>query len=127
MTRKIRLRLGYAYAENIMLDLPSTDVGGVLPPDALLGVQYIQAQFPAINEHRMSGGVGVKNFLPGVDFDMFAGGMFDAFDQFGATGVSVESYWVGMGITWRFGRGACERLPVPDRWTPQSDVGCGLY
>ncbi|MGI9455623.1 MAG: OmpP1/FadL family transporter [Aeoliella sp.] len=126
MTRKIRLRMGYAYAENIMRDLPSTSVGRVLPPDGLNGVQYVQAQFPAINKHRISGGVGVENFLPGVDFDLFAGGMFDTDDQFGQTAVSVEAYWIGMGMTWRFGRGACERLPVPDRWCPHSDVGCGL-
>ncbi|MGI9455869.1 MAG: OmpP1/FadL family transporter [Aeoliella sp.] len=126
LTRKIRVRMGYAYAENIMRDLPSSSVGGVLPPDALNGLQYVQAQFPAINEHRISGGVGVENFFPGVDFDLFAGGMFDTDDQFGQTAVSVESYWIGMGMTWRFGRGACERLPVPDDWCPHSNVGCGL-
>jgi hypothetical protein len=108
--------MGYAYAENIMRDLPATTVGGILPPGALAGVQYIQAQFPAINQHRISGGVGIRDFLPGVDIDLFAGGMFDTDDQFGDTAVSVASYWVGFGTTWRFGRGACERLPVPNQW-----------
>lgn len=126
VNRKMRVRLGYAYAEDIMRDLPSTTLGGVLPPDALAGVQYVQAQLPAINQHRISGGVGIRNFLPGVDIDLFAGGMFDSESVFGSTSVSVESYWVGLGTTWRFGRGACERLPTPNRWCPHSDVGCGF-
>jgi long-chain fatty acid transport protein len=115
-THKIRLRMGYAYAENIMRDLPGTTVGGILPPGALAGVQYIQAQFPAINEHRITGGIGIRDLLPGVDIDLFAGGMFDTDEQFGDTAVSVASYWVGFGTTWRYGRGACERLPVPNQW-----------
>ncbi len=116
LTRRVRIRMGYAYAENIMRDLPATTIGSILPPNALAGAQYVQAQFPATNQHRISGGLGVKNLLPGIDLDLFAGGMFQADDQLGATAISVESYWVGFGTTWRFGRGACERLPVPDRW-----------
>ncbi len=126
LTRKIRVRAGYAYADNIMRDLPSSNIGDIIPPDALAGAQYIQAQFPSINQHRISGGVGVQNFLPGVDIDLFAGGMFDAEEQLGATAISAASYWVGLGTTWRFGRGACERLPIPNRWGPNSDVGLGL-
>ena len=116
LTRRIRLRMGYAYAENIMRDLPSTEIGGIEPPQVLAAAQYIQAQFPAINQHRITGGFGIRDFLPGVDVDLYAGGMFDSDEQLGATGVSVASYWVGFGTSWRFGRGACERLPVPDRW-----------
>ncbi len=126
LTRKIRVRLGYAFAENIMIDATSLVAGGVIPPDGVPAIQYLQSQFPAINEHRISGGVGVRNFFPGVDLDLTAGGMFDADDQFGLSAVTVESYWVAAGLTWRFGRGACERLPVPDRWCEHSDVGCGL-
>lgn len=128
LSRKIRLRMGYAYAENIMRDDVADSIGGIDPPDNLVGgLQYIQAQFPAINEHRISGGIGVKNMLPGVDFDIYAGGMFQTDEQLGATGVSVESYWVGMGTTWRFGRGACERLPIPNQWSENSDIGLGLF
>ena len=82
-TRRVRLRLGYAYAENIMRDLTDSAIGGVIPPDGLAGVKYVQAQFPAINQHRISGGVGVRDFLPGVDLDLFAGGMFEANERFG--------------------------------------------
>jgi len=131
LTRKIRLRLGYAYAENIMLDDPASSAGGIDPPGVIAdAMHYLQSQFPAINEHRISGGIGVRDFFPGVDLDLNAGGMLDAQDYFGTpgsgSGVTVESYWVALGMTWRFGRGACERLPVPDRWCKHSDVGCGL-
>jgi hypothetical protein len=51
-----------------------------------------------------------------VDVDLFAGGMFDDTQAFGDTAVSVESYWVGFGTTWRFGRGGCEHQRVPDQW-----------
>jgi long-chain fatty acid transport protein len=121
LNSKVRLRLGYTFAENIMSDNPGSSAGGVVPPDAIAdAMHYLQSQFPAINEHRLSGGVGLRNVLPGVDLDLSAGGMFDAEDYFGAvgsgSGVTVESYWIAGGLTWRFGRGACERLPVPDRW-----------
>ena len=29
---------------------------------------------------------------------------------------SVESYWIGFGLTWRFGRGACEDLGIANDW-----------
>ena len=36
-------------------------------------------------------------------------------EQLGAlTRASVESYWLGTGLTWRFGRGCCERLPCTE-------------
>ena len=85
-------------------------------PGTTAALQYVQALLPAINNHRISGGFGVRDVLPGVDFDFFGGGMFDQFQRFGASAGSIESYWVGMGLTWRFGRGSCCRLPVPDHW-----------
>jgi long-chain fatty acid transport protein len=112
----VRFRAGYTYAENITRDIPGTDVGGIIPPNALAGVQYIQAQFPAINQHRISGGIGVRDVLPGVDIDLMAGGMFYASEAYGLTSASVASYWVGTGLTWRFGRGSCCPLPVPNDW-----------
>ena len=52
-----------------------------------------------------------------------AGGMLRESQQYGAiTSSNLESYWIGAGITWRFGRGACERLPIADDWC--DDCGC---
>jgi hypothetical protein len=43
--------------------------------------------------------------------------MFENSDTFSTTTATIESYWLAFGLTWRFGRGACERLPVPDHWS----------
>jgi long-chain fatty acid transport protein len=110
--QRMRLRVGYAYAENIMRDIPGTAVGGIVPPS----VEYVQAQFAAINQHRVSGGIGMRDALPGVDLDIFAGGMFDASDTFGTTTATVSSYWLGAGLTWRFGRGSCGEVCPPEEW-----------
>lgn len=91
-------------------------IGGVTLPDGIPGLRYIQGQFAAICQHQLGGGVGVRDVLPGLDLDLFAGGMFKNDQQFAATIASVESYWLGGGLTWRFGRGACRRLPVRDDW-----------
>jgi long-chain fatty acid transport protein len=107
-----KFRLGYAYAENVSKQVIAPTIGGVTPQAS---VDYIASLFPNINEHRISGGIGMS-ILPGVDVDLFAGGMFDDTQRFGATAVSVESYWVGFGTTWRFGRGGCEHPRVPDQW-----------
>ncbi len=114
--RGLRLRLGYAYAENISRQFAGLSVGGVVPDDLLPGVQYIQAQFAAINPHRLTAGVGMQDVLPGVDLDLFGGGMFRAEEAFGDTSTSIQSYWVGMGLTWRFGRGAACPCIAPSTW-----------
>lgn len=117
VNKRIRLRLGYAYNENPMRQNPVvTSIGGIDLPDGIPGVRYVQGQFAAVSQHRLTGGVGIRDALPGVDFDLFAGGMFEGTDQLASTIVSVESYWLGAGLTWRFGRGACEDLPVADDW-----------
>jgi len=81
-------------------------------------VRYTQGLLAITSQHRMSFGVGVVDVLPGVDMDLMAGGMFRDSQPLGDfTTTSIESYWIGVGLTWRFGRGACERLPAPDHWT----------
>jgi long-chain fatty acid transport protein len=100
---RVRLRLGYAWNENPMRDAVGDRIGGVLPPGGAAHVQYIEALFAAIPQHRITFGVGVLDVLPGVDFDLFAGGMFEESQTFGITTATVESYWIGSGITWRFG------------------------
>lgn len=117
LNRKFLLRAGYVYAENITDSNPGGSPGGVTPPGFPNGVQYVQATLPAINEHRISGGFGCRDVLPGIDLDFSAGGMLKAEQDYGSlTSADLESYWVAFGLTWRFGRGACERLPVPDHW-----------
>ena len=49
------------------------------------------------------------------NIDVFAGGMFDDLKNYGNSSVSVESYWVGFGSTWRFGRGGCGQC-IPNKW-----------
>lgn len=106
LTPRVRLRLGYAWNENPMRDSVGDRLGGV--PAGAAQVQYIEALFAAIPQDRITAGVSVRDVLPGVDLDLFAGGMFQESQTFGITTATVESYWVGTGITWRFGRGSCE-------------------
>lgn len=106
VTERMRLRIGYAWNENPMRDAVGGEIGGVLPPGAAEHVQYIEALFAAIPQHRITGGVGILDVMPGVDLDLFAGGMFEESQTFGITTATVESYWVGFGFTWRCGRGA---------------------
>jgi long-chain fatty acid transport protein len=122
-TNRAKLRLGYVWAENPMVDVPGNVIGGITPPGAVNALQYIQGLAPNINEHRISGGIGVPNLLPGVDLDLFAGGMFNASDTFGVTSASVESYYVGGGLTWRFRRGSGCCI-APDEWCCPNDIAC---
>jgi long-chain fatty acid transport protein len=100
---KVKLRLGYSYNTNPMRDPIVTSIGGVPVPDGIPGLRYIAGQFAAIPQHHLTGGIGVSNILPGIDLDMLAGGMFEDEQQFATTIASVESYWVGSYLTWRFG------------------------
>jgi long-chain fatty acid transport protein len=114
---KCRLRAGYVYAENPIDQDVGISAGGVTPPGGALAVQYAQSLLAITNQHRITGGVGIQDVLPGIDFDTFVGGMFEDSEQIGPLNLtSVESYWVGFGLTWRFSRGACEPLPVCDDW-----------
>lgn len=106
---KCRLRLGYAYSGSLLNRNPSLSIGGLTPPGGLEAIYYTQALLAVANPHRLSGGIGVRDALPGIDLDLMAGGMFDYATHEGPlTATSVASYWVGLGITWRFGAQACE-------------------
>jgi long-chain fatty acid transport protein len=103
--QRLRFRAGYVYAQNPLKTVTSTEAGGVVPPGGLPAVEYAQAQLALINRNRISFGVGVVDLMPGLDVDLFAGGMFRESAQLGAfTNVNVESYWIGLGTTYRFGR-----------------------
>ncbi|MGC3968170.1 MAG: hypothetical protein QM775_12610 [Pirellulales bacterium] len=103
--QRLRLRAGYVYAQNPLKTITSTEAGGVVPPGGLPAVEYVQEQLAAINRNRISFGIGMVDVIPGLDVDFYAGGMFREAAQLGAfTNVNVESYWVGFGTTYRFGR-----------------------
>ncbi len=107
-TDKVRLRLGYAYNQNPMKDANTVNVGGFTLPDGIPGVRYVQGQFAAITQHRITTGIGVQDVMPGVDFNLFGGFAFAASDQFAATRVRIDgNYWIGFGTTWRFGAPCC--------------------
>jgi len=112
-TDRIRLRLGYALAQNPVNDAVGSRIGPIEVPGGIPSVKYLQSQFAIINGHRMAAGFGVSDFLMrGFDLDAFAGGMFPAGESLGdATYVSVESYWIGIGLTWHFDRppASCRR------------------
>ena len=115
-----RLRVGYAYAENPLNPNPGPNLGGITPPGGFPAVRYSQALLTIANPHRISFGIG-RTVLPGLDIDLMAGGMLRSTDELGPdTSVTLTSYWVGFGLTWRFGRGACCPPPAPDTW------GCGF-
>ena len=60
---------------------------------------------PVVNQHRITGGIGYQGFLiPNLDLDLFAGGLFNGGDDFGAdTHTSLAMYYAGVGMTWRYG------------------------
>jgi hypothetical protein len=101
---KNKFRLGYSYNTNPINHNVGTKLDGF--PIAQAELQLFQAATTAvINQHRLTGGIGRQDFLvPNLDLDLFAGGMFNATDQFGPhTQASVAIYYVGMGMTWRYG------------------------
>lgn len=116
---RCRLRAGYAWAENPLDPTPGPSLGGVIQPGALPAVRYSQGLLAVANPHRITGGIGFE-VLPGITSDLMVGGMFRNTEQLGQfTTASVASYWIGMGLTWQFGRGACCPTSAPDRWTTE--------
>lgn len=107
-TDRVRLRLGYAWNENPMKNAQPVSIGGVTLADGVPAVRYVQGQFAAITQHRITTGIGMRDFLPNVDMDLFAGYAFKETDQFAGTTVTLsDNYWIGFGTTWRFGGRAC--------------------
>jgi long-chain fatty acid transport protein len=114
---KFKLRGGYVWAENPIDQTPGMDIGGVIQPGELRAVRYSQGLLAVTSQNRISLGIGRTDVLPGIDLDLMAGGMLRDTEQLGDfTTTTIESYWIGMGLTWRFGRGACEGLPAPNSW-----------
>ena len=116
---KLRLRTGYAYNTEVTLDTAPGSIGGVVPIGGIPAVQYLQSQFAVLPQHRLTGGVGIRDIMLGIDFDASVGGMFDGTKTFGDTTSSVKSYWVSFGFTWRCGGGTSSR-PVAENQTPMA-------
>lgn len=115
---KVRLRSGYVWAANPLDSSPDTNFGGVVIPGGLPAVQYTEGLLAITSQHRITAGVGIVDALPGVDFDMMAGGMFHDGEQIGPfTSTSVSSYWLGAGMTWRFNRGSSSPTGAPNSWS----------
>lgn len=101
---RLRLRSGYVYAQNPIKAINVTTAGGITPPGGIPALEYVQAQFANICQNRISVGVGIVDIRPGMDIDVFAGGMFKESAQLGAfTNVNMESWFVGTGLSYRFG------------------------
>lgn len=114
---RIRLRGGYVWAENPMDKTPNTNIGGVVQPGGFPAVYYTEGLLAITSQHRITAGIGIVDVLPGVDMDLMAGGMFRDTEQLGSfTTTSISSYWIGMGLTWRFGRGSCCDTGAPNSW-----------
>jgi long-chain fatty acid transport protein len=109
---RLRLRSGYTWAQNPIDPNPlSLSVGGVPLPNPP-AVYYTQGLLAVTNQHRISGGIGIANLMPGIDLDLMAGGMFPDTQQLGGTSTKIQSYWLAAGLTWRYGRGPCGGAPV---------------
>ncbi len=112
---RYRWRAGYVWAENPIDPTPGLNFGGVVQPGGAPVIRYTQSLLAVTSQNRLSLGVGVIDVLPGVDFDMMGGGMFYDAEQLGEfTRTSIESYWLGFGLTWRFRNGSGDRTYVPD-------------
>ncbi len=99
-----KYRLGYAYNTSPI----NHSVGGSLDgnPVGQDIVQLFQAAcVPCVNQNRITFGVGREGFLvPNLDLDLFAGLIPKQSSQFGSSAeASLAIYYVGMGLTWRFG------------------------
>lgn len=109
LTREtLKYRLGYSYNTNPL----NHSVGGNLSefPVGQSAVQLFQAASTAtICQHRITAGIGRQGFVvPNLDLDLFAGGLLNAHDEFGDSQASIAVYYVGLGLTWRYGD--CSRL-----------------
>jgi long-chain fatty acid transport protein len=105
---KIKYRAGYSYNTNPINRSVGSSFSGL--PFLQDQIYLLQASETAvINQHRLTGGIGKEDFLfPGIDLDLFAGGLFKATDDFGPnTTASVAAYYLGLGMTWRYGAPVC--------------------
>ena len=104
-----KYRIGYSYNT----DPINHNVGSSLDGYPILQSQlqlFQAASAPFVNQHRLTVGFGRTGFLvPNLDLDVFGGVMFNATGSFGPdTSTSLALYYLGLGLTWKFGDG-CSR------------------
>ena len=107
-SERCRLRLGYAFNEDPTRDTVPGTIGGVVPVGGIPAVQYVQGQFAAISQHRLTGGFGITGLLPNTNLDVTVGGVFENEKSFGDTTAELDGYFISFGFT--FVRPACCRL-----------------
>ena len=100
LTPRLKLRAGYAFNENPTRGNVPGNIGGI-PVGSVPSSQYVEGQFAAVSQHRLTGGIGVRDLLTNVDFDLTAGGMFEGSETFGATTANIKGYWIAFGFTFR--------------------------
>lgn len=103
INEKLKFRMGYYFNEDPTRDAVPGTIGGIVPVGGIPSVQYVQGQFASVTQHSLSGGFGVRELLPGMDFDLSLGGAFQGEKSFGDTTASVESYWIAFGFSYRRG------------------------
>ncbi len=99
----MKYRLGYSYNSNPINHSVGSSLDGIGTIAA--AVQLYQASSaPFVNQNRITGGIGRQDFLfPGLDVDLFGGGLLPASDSFGSHNTaSLAMYYVGLGLTWRY-------------------------
>jgi len=99
-----KYRLGYAYNTDPINHNVGSNLDG--NPVGQANVLLFQAgSTPLVYKNRITFGIGREGFLvPNLDADLFAGLLFKGTDNFGPdTTASLAMYYVGLGLTWKFG------------------------
>ena len=100
---RVKYRAGYAFSDNPIDRNPGTTINGVGLGQTV--VEYYQAtQAGVVTQHRLSAGIGIEDVMPNVSVDLFAGASLPESHDFGThTSVSLKVWYIGAGITWKFG------------------------
>ena len=129
---KTKYRLGYSWNSNPTNHNVGSSFDGI--PVSRDQLQFYQASIlPFVNQSRITGGIGRQDFLiPGMDLDLFAGGMLTASDNFGPHNSAVLAiYYIGMGMTWRYD--ACKQTSMlRNSWSvgvfePATGLACSAH
>ena len=101
---QMKYRLGYSFNSNPINHSVGDNfdnIPGAIQSDIQL---YQASSLPLVYQHRITGGIGRQDLLfPGLDVDLFGGGLLPESDNFGKySSSSLALYYVGVGLTWRY-------------------------